>query len=157
MNTYYPKKGDLKEQWFEVNAENQILGRLASRIAAVLRGKTSPRFTPHANMQTHVIVVNAGKIRMTGRKLDDKTYYRHTGWIGGLRKTSPRKLLAEKPTEVLRKAVKGMLPHNRLGNATMKRLRLFAGPTHRHSAQQPIPLVVTKPAKAKAKSEEKDK
>jgi len=149
MKTYYPKKGDIQEQWYVVDAENEVLGRLASRIALVLRGKNSPRFTPHADMGTHVIVVNAEKVRLTGRKMDDKTYHRHTGWIGGLRSTTARKLLEKKPTEVLRKAVRGMLPHNRLGNATMKRLRLFAGPTHDHAAQKPIPLLLTKAAKEK--------
>jgi large subunit ribosomal protein L13 len=149
MKTYYPKKGDIQEQWYVVDAENEVLGRLASRIALVLRGKNSPRFTPHADMGAHVIVVNAEKIRLTGRKMDDKTYHRHTGWIGGLRSTTARKLLEKKPTEVLRKAVRGMLPHNRLGNATMKRLRLFAGPTHDHAAQKPIPLVLTKAVKEK--------
>jgi len=147
MKTYYPKDGDLKEQWFLVNAEGLVLGRLASRIAAVLRGKNDPRYTPYANMQTHVVVINAEKVRMTGRKADSKTYYRHTGWIGGLRSTTPRKLMETDPSEILRQAVWGMLPHNRLGHATMKRLRLFAGPEHNHSAQKPVPIVLNKAEK----------
>ena len=147
MKTYYPKAGDLAEQWFLVDAEGEILGRLASRIAMVLRGKNDPRYTPHANMQTHVVVVNAEKVRMTGRKEDEKEYFRHTGWPGGLKSTTPHKLLSTDPTEILRAAIWGMLPHNRLGHATMKRLRLFTGPEHEHGAQKPVPIVLTKERK----------
>lgn len=149
MKTYYPKAGDIQERWFVVDANDEVVGRLASRIAMVLRGKNSPRFTPHANLRHHVIVINADKVRLTGRKMDEKVYYHHTGWPGGIRSITARALMEKNPTEVLRKAVKGMLPHNRLGNATMTRLRLFAGPEHCHSAQKPEALVVTKAAQRK--------
>lgn len=147
MKTYFPKEGELKEQWFVVDAENQVVGRLASRIASVLRGKNTPRYTPHANMHTHVVVINADKIRLTGRKMTEKAYYHHTGWPGGIRAATPEKLLEKKPTEIVRSAVWGMLPHNRLGHATMKRLRLFAGSEHHHKAQKPKPIVLTKESK----------
>jgi large subunit ribosomal protein L13 len=144
MKTYMLKTEDAKEKWYLVDAEGEVLGRLASRIASVLRGKNSPEFTPHANIRHHVVVVNAEKIRLTGDKWESKVYYHHTGWIGGLKATTPRQLMEKKPTEVLRKAVWGMLPHNRLGHATMKRLRLFAGPEHEHEAQQPVAIKLTK-------------
>lgn len=144
MRTYTPKAGDLKEQWFLVDAKDEVLGRLASRIAMVLRGKNDPRFTPHANMQTHVIVVNADKVKLTGRKLLNKKYYTHSEWVGSLREFTAEKLLARKPTEVLRLAVWGMIPHNRLGHATMTRLRLYAGTEHEHGAQKPVAIELTK-------------
>ena len=137
MKTYMPKADDIKENWHVVDASGQTLGRLASRIAALLRGKNDPRFTPHANMHHHVVVVNTEKIRLTGKKWTDKIYYHHTGWPGGLRAASAQQLHKKKPTELLRKALKGMIPHNRLGNVTMKHLRLFAGPEHDHKAQKP--------------------
>ncbi len=140
MKTFTPKLGDIKEQWFVVDAANQVLGRLASRIALVLRGKNDPRFTPHADMRNHVIVVNADKIRLTGRKWNDKIYHHHTGYIGHLRSESAEHLHQRKPTEILRRAVRGMIPHNPLGNATMTNLRLFAGPEHCHKAQKPVEL-----------------
>ena len=142
--TYSLKAQDAKEQWFVVDAEGLVLGRLASRIAHVLRGKNSPRFTPHANMRHHIVVVNAEKVKLTGKKLSSKVYYRHTGWPGGIRSITAERLLAKRPTEVLRKAVQGMLPHNRLGRAAMKRLRLFAGPDHDHAAQTPEPIQLRK-------------
>jgi large subunit ribosomal protein L13 len=144
MKTYMPKQGDIQEQWFLVDAENQILGRLASRIAALLRGKLTPQFTPHANMRNHVVVINADKVKLTGKKLTDKIYYRHTGWIGHMKSASAGELLEKKPTEVLRHAVRGMIPHTRLGNATMTRLRLYAGGEHEQQAQKPVPVVLTK-------------
>lgn len=140
MKTYAPKQGDIAEKWYVVDAKDQILGRLAARIAAVLRGKRMPTFTPYANMQTHVIVVNADKVRLTGKKLKTKTYYRHTHYPGGLRATTAEQMLQKKPTELLRRAVRGMIPHNRLGSATMKCLRIYAEPTHPHQAQSPEPL-----------------
>jgi large subunit ribosomal protein L13 len=146
MKTYAPKKDDIAEKWYVVDAKDQILGRLAARIAAVLRGKRLPTFTPYANMQTHVIVVNADKVRLTGKKLKTKTYYRHTLYPGGIRSATAEQLLQKKPTELMRHAVRGMIPHNRLGNATMKRLRIYAEPTHPHQAQnpEPLPLVTRK-------------
>ena len=148
MKTYTPKQGDLTEKWYVVDAQDQILGRLAARIAAVLRGKCMPTFTPYANMQTHVIVVNAGKVRLTGKKLKNKTYYHHTLYPGGIRSTTAEQLLQKKPTELVRRAVRGMIPHNRLGSATMKRLRIYAQPTHPHQAQNPEPLqLITRKAR----------
>ncbi|NQU42982.1 50S ribosomal protein L13 [bacterium] len=143
MKTYTPKANDLKEKWFVVDAEGQTLGRLAARIAYVLRGKNTPRFTPHANMHHHVVVVNADKVKLTGKKWDEKMYYRATGWVGNLRQSTARELHAKKPTEMLRLAVKGMLPHTRLGDATMKHLRLYAGPEHPHDAQKPVQVELT--------------
>ena len=130
----------LDEKWYFVDAEDKILGRLASDIAVVLRGKHDPRFTPHANMKTHVIVLNADKIRLTKDKMRTKTYYRHTGWVGGIRSATAEQINARKPGELVRMAVQGMLPKNRLGRATMTRLRIFAGPDHHHQAQKPEPL-----------------
>jgi len=148
VKTYTPKQGDLTEKWYVVDAQDQILGRLAARIAAVLRGKCLPTFTPYANMQTHVIVVNAGKVRLTGKKMKTKTYYRHTLYPGGIRSTTAEQLLQKKPTELVRRAVRGMIPHNRLGSATMKRLRIYAQPTHPHQAQNPEPLqLITRKAR----------
>lgn len=134
------KSHELQEQWYVVDAEGQVLGRLASEIAYVLRGKHMPNYTPHANMRTHVIVVNADKVVLTGDKWVEKKYYRHSNWVGGLREASARELREKKPTELLRIAVWGMLPKNRLGRATMSRLRLYASPEHPHAAQQPQPL-----------------
>ena len=148
MKTYTPKQGDLTEKWYVVDAQDQILGRLAARIAAVLRGKRMPTFTPYVNMQTHVIVVNAGKVRLTGKKMKTKIYYRHTLYPGGIRSTTAEQLLQKKPTELVRRAVRGMIPHNRLGSATMKRLRIYAQPTHPHQAQNPESLqLITRKAR----------
>lgn len=148
MKTYTPKQGDLTEKWYVVDAQDQILGRLAARIAAVLRGKRMPTFTPYVNMQTHVIVVNADKVRLTGKKMKTKTYYHHTLYPGGIRSTTAEQLLQKKPTELVRRAVRGMIPHNRLGSATMKRLRIYAQPTHPHQAQNPEPLqLITRKAR----------
>ena len=130
----------LEEKWFYVDAEGKILGRLASDIAYVLRGKHMTNYTPHANMRTHVIVLNADKVKLTGDKLVDKKYYRHSGWVGGLRETNAGDLLAKKPCEVLRIAIKGMLPKNRLSRVTMTRVRLYSGAEHDHQAQKPDPL-----------------
>ncbi len=144
MKTYSAKAGDIEEQWFVVDAKDQTLGRLASRIAIVLRGKNDPRFSPHVNMRNHVVVINAEKVTLSGKKMTEKKYYWHTGWVGGINETTPAELLEKKPTEVLRKAVWGMLPKNKLGRATMKHLRLFAGPNHTHAAQNPVEINITK-------------
>ena len=138
--TLSAKARDLEETWYMVNAQDKSLGRLASDIAYVLRGKHMPNFTPHINMQTHVIVVNAEQVRLTGNKMKSKRYYRHSGWVGGLRSLTAEQLNARKPGELVRKAVWGMLPKNRLGRDTMRRLRLFAGPEHHHQAQKPQPM-----------------
>ena len=136
------KSQDLEEQWFYVDAEGKILGRLASDIAYVLRGKHMPNYTPHVNMKTHVIVLNADKIRLTGNKWTDKKYYRHSNWVGGLREASAKEVLEKKPEELIQMAVWGMLPKNRLSRVTMTRLRVYAGPDHDHQAQKPQPLPV---------------
>lgn len=130
----------LDEKWFIVDAENQVLGRLASDIASVLRGKNSPAFSPHVNMKHHVVVVNAEKIRLTGKKWADKKYYRHSGYRGGLSEETAEKLHARKPGEIIRLAVKGMLPKNRLAREIMTNIRIYAGPAHPHQAQLPQPM-----------------
>lgn len=142
MRTYMPKPREVEEKWWLVDADRQIVGRLAARIAKVLLGKTRPTFAPHVKNGDFVVVVNAGKVALSGKKLTDKVYYSHTGWPGGVKATTPEKLLAEKPEEVLRKAVWGMMPKTRLGRQLMKRLRIFSGPEHDHAAQQPQPLPV---------------
>jgi large subunit ribosomal protein L13 len=143
MKTFSPKTEELPEKWYLVDAKDKVLGRLASRIASVLRGKNMPAFAPHINMNTHVIVINADKIKLSGKKWSDKIYYRHTQYPGGIRSASARELHEKKPTELVRRAVWGMIPHNRLGRATMKRLRIYAGADHPHKAQQPEPVTLT--------------
>ena len=138
--TWNAKPGELDRRWHLVDAEGQTLGRLATRIADTLRGKDKPQFTPHVDTGDFVVVVNAEKIAVTGKKLDDKMYHRHSGYPGGLRSRSLREQLDRQPTEVLRKAVKGMLPRNRLGRAQIKKLKIYAGPKHPHEAQAPEPL-----------------
>lgn len=130
----------LDEQWYVVDAKDQVLGRLATDITHVLRGKHLPNFTPHVNMRTHVIVLNADKVALTGRKLVDKKYYWHTGYIGGIKEYSAEQLNARHPGDLVRRAVWGMMPKTRLGRASMKRLRIYASEDHPHQAQQPEPL-----------------
>jgi ribosomal protein L13, bacterial type len=125
-----------------VDASDKILGRLASAVAVRLRGKHKAEFCPHLDTGDFIVVVNAGKVRTTGRKLDQKKYYRHSGWIGGLKETNLRDMLATKPEEVIRKAVRGMLPKNRLGRAMLKKLKVYAGEAHPHEAQKPETLDV---------------
>ncbi len=132
--------GEVERKWFVVDAEGMILGRLATRIATVLRGKHKPLFTPHVDVGDFVIVVNAEKIALTGRKKDDKTYFHHTGYIGGMKSVTARELLDTKPDEVIRHAVKGMLPKSRMGAAQLTKLKVYAGPDHPHEAQRPEPL-----------------
>lgn len=138
--TYSAKDSDVPEKWFVVDAEGAILGRLASSVAARLRGKHNPLFTPHVDTGDFVIVINAEKIRLTGNKLIQKKYYRHTGYIGGLKTATAKEVLAKRPEELIRHAVKGMLPKNRLGSQLFKKLKVYAGGEHPHSAQQPEPL-----------------
>lgn len=147
MSTYYPKQGDLKETWCVVDAKGEVVGRVASRIAAVLRGKNEATFHPAVNPQNHVIVLNADKVVFTGKKLRQKKYYRHSGYPGGLREETAGSLLQRKPTEVLRLAVKGMLPKNRLGDALLRNIRIYEGDTHPHQAQLPAEVTLTKKAK----------
>ena len=140
MKTWNAKPGDVEKRWHVVDADGQTLGRLATRIADTLRGKDKPQFTPHVDTGDFVVVVNAEKIAVTGKKLDDKMYHRHSGYPGGLRSRPLREQLERQPTEVLRKAVKGMLPRNRLGRAQLRKLKIYAGPDHPHAAQSPEPL-----------------
>ena len=138
--TFSPKKEDTDQTWFVIDGAGQTVGRLAGFIAERLRGKNLPTFSPHANPNVHIVVTNTSDLIFTGTKMKTKPYYRHTGYPGGIREITAEKLQVKKPGEILRHAVKGMLPHNRLGNALMKNLRLFPGEAHPHEAQQPQPL-----------------
>ena len=140
QRTWNAKPGEVARRWYVVDAEGQTLGRLATRIADTLRGKAKPEYTPHVDTGDFVVVVNAEKIAVTGNKLDQKLYYRHSGYPGGLRSRTLRAQLERRPTEGLRKAVKGMLPRNKLANAQIGKLKIYAGPEHPHSAQSPEPL-----------------
>ena len=140
MKTYSAKPGEIQRDWYVVDAEGQTLGRLATQIAERLRGKGKPQFTPHVYTGDFVVVVNAEKIAVTGNKLEDKLYYRHSGYPGGLRQRPLREQLDRVPTEVLRKAVRGMLPRNRLGRQQLTKLKIYAGPEHPHAAQEPKPF-----------------
>jgi len=135
--TYSAKDSDNQNKWWVVNAEGAILGRLASQIAAALRGKNNPLYTPHADLGDSVVVINAEKIVLTGRKMDQKNYYRHSGYIGGLKTITAKKLIEKRPEDVIRFAVKGMLPKNSLGRRIFKKLKVYAGDQHPHGAQQP--------------------
>jgi len=137
MRTYIPKPDQIDRQWLVVDASNQTLGRLASEIARLLRGKHKASFTPHLDTGDFVVVVNAKRIRLTGKKLDEKKYYRHSGYPGGLRVETAREMLAKHPERVIRAAVWGMLPKNRLGRKLLGKLKVYAGPEHPHAAQQP--------------------
>jgi large subunit ribosomal protein L13 len=140
MKTFNLKAENVERRWYVVDAEGQTLGRLATRIADTLRGKGKPEYTPHVDSGDFVVVVNAEKIAVTGNKLDDKRYYRHSGYPGGLRSRTLREQLERRPTEVIRRAVKGMLPRNRLANRQITKLKVYAGPEHPHQAQNPEPL-----------------
>ena len=140
MKTYSAKPGEVTREWYLVDAEGKTLGRLATQIADTLRGKLKPQYTPHVDTGDFVIVVNAEKIQVTGNKLDQKRYYRHSGYPGGLRSRTLREQLERRPTEVLRVAVKGMLPKNRLARQQITKLKIYAGPEHPHEAQNPKPL-----------------
>jgi large subunit ribosomal protein L13 len=140
MKTWNAKPHEVERRWYVVDAEGETLGRLATRIADTLRGKGKPSYTPHVDTGDFVVVVNAEKVAVTGKKLQQKMYYRHSGYPGGLRSRSLAEQLERRPTEVIRIAVKGMLPRNRLGRAQLGKLKVYAGPEHPHSAQQPEPL-----------------
>ena len=140
MKTYSAKPGEVQRNWWVVDAEGKNLGRLASEIADVLRGKKKPQYTPHVDTGDFVVVVNAQKIAVTGKKLTDKLYRRHSGYPGGLTTESLSHLLARRPNEVLRKAVRGMMPKNRLAAQQLTKLKIYAGPTHPHVAQKPEEL-----------------
>tara|TARA_B100000809_G_C14989776_1_gene477569 strand:- start:370 stop:798 length:429 start_codon:yes stop_codon:yes gene_type:complete len=140
MKTFSAKPQEVQPSWYLVNAEGQTLGRLASQIASRLRGKHKPEYTPHVDTGDYIVVVNAEKIRVTGRKLKDKIYYKHTGYIGNLKKESLEHLMQRAPEKALERAVKGMLPRNPLGRQMFKKLRVFSGTEHSHQAQQPALL-----------------
>ena len=140
MPTPMPKENEIVRNWFLVDAEGQVLGRLATRIATILRGKHKPIFAPHLDVGDHVVVVNAEKIHLTGRKLQDKMYRWHTGYIGGLREVRADTMLRTHPERVIEWAVQGMLPKNRLGRAMAKKLKVYRGTNHPHQAQQPQAL-----------------
>jgi large subunit ribosomal protein L13 len=140
MKTYVPNPNEIEREWYVVDATGQTLGRLAARVARVLRGKHKPIYSPAIDTGDYVIVVNAERIHVTGRKLDQKIYYRHSGYPGGLREITLRNLLQKHPTRVIEYAVRGMLPKNRLGRRMFKKLKVYAGPDHPHAAQRPKPL-----------------
>jgi large subunit ribosomal protein L13 len=140
MKTYQAKKEEVQHQWYLVDAEGKVLGRLATELAKILRGKNKPIYTPHVDTGDFVIVVNAGKVVLTGKKMKDKIYYHHTGHPGGIKEMTAEKLLAKKPTEMIRIAVKGMLPKTSLGRQMIRKLKVYAGAKHPHEAQNPVPL-----------------
>ena len=142
MRTFSAKPAEVQRQWYVVDAQDQVLGRLSSEIARRLRGKHKPEYTPHVDTGDHIIVVNAAQVRATGRKKSDKVYHRTTGYVGNLKSISMEKLLQQAPERVIEIAVKGMLPKNPLGRAMFRKLKVYAGPSHEHAAQQPKPLTL---------------
>ncbi len=146
MRTYSPKPGDVQRQWLVIDAADVVLGRLASQAAILLRGKHKPTFAPHVDGGDFVIVVNAAKVALTGAKREQKMAYRHSGYPGGLRAVSYAELLERNPEKAVEKAVKGMLPHNTLGRAMLRKLKVYPGPEHPHQAQQPVPFEITQVA-----------
>jgi large subunit ribosomal protein L13 len=142
MPTPMPKENEIERKWYVIDAEGKVLGRLATRVATILRGKHKPLFTPHLDVGDHVVVLNAEKVHLTGRKLQNKQYRWHTGYIGGLREVSAEKMLKTHPERVIEWAVQGMLPKNRLGRAMAKKLKVYRGAAHPHQAQQPQALEI---------------
>ncbi len=142
MRTYSPKASEIERSWYVVDAEGLVLGRLATEVARVLRGKHKPTFAPHLDTGDHVVIVNADKVVLTSGKAEAKQVYRHSGYPGGLRSRSYADLLAAKPAEAVRRSVRGMLPKNRLGAQMLRKLKVYAGPNHPHFAQKPRPLVI---------------
>jgi large subunit ribosomal protein L13 len=140
IKTYSPSESDIERRWFVVDATGQRLGQLASRIAVILEGKHKPTYASHMDSGDHVIVLNAGRVDVSGNKLESKVYSRHSGYPGGLRQETLGNLLERRPEEVIRRAVKGMLPHNRLGAQQLRKLKVYSGAEHPHEAQQPEPL-----------------
>ena len=138
MKTFMPKAADITRKWYVVDAEGLALGRVASQVANILRGKNKPIYTPNVDTGDFVIVINCDKVILTGKKLDQKIYYKHSGYVGGLKETKYRKLMAEKPEFALRKAIVGMLPKGPLGRQMAKKLHVFAGAEHNHAAQKPV-------------------
>ena len=144
MKTYFPKKEEIERKWYLIDAEDQPLGRLSTRVADLLRGKDRPDFTPSLDTGVHVVVINACKVRLTGRKLEQKIYYRHSGYPGGLKETTAGELMVKFPERIIQHAVRGMLPKNRLGRAILKKLRVYRDGEHPHAAQNPQPLTINK-------------
>lgn len=140
MPTYSPKASELSRDWYVIDAEGMVLGRLATEVARVLRGKHKPIYTPHLDTGDHVIIVNADKVVLTSGKAEKKMVYRHSGYPGGIRSRTYAQLLDSRPEEAVRRTVRGMIPKNRLGRAQLKKLKVYAGPTHPHAAQKPQPL-----------------
>ena len=143
MRTYSPKSSDITRQWHVIDASDVVLGRLASQVAVLLRGKHKPIFAPHVDTGDFVIVINADKVALSGNKLEQKRAYRHSGYPGGLRSISYGELMEKRPERIVEKAVRGMLPKNSLGRKTLRKLKVYAGPDHPHSAQQPVPFEIT--------------
>ena len=143
MRTYSPKGSDITRQWHVIDASDVVLGRLASQVAVLLRGKHKPIFAPHVDTGDFVIVINADKVALSGNKLEQKRAYRHSGYPGGLRSMSYGELMEKRPERIVEKAVRGMLPKNSLGRQTLRKLKVYAGPDHPHSAQQPVPFEIT--------------
>lgn len=139
MKTYVPKQGAVPKKWYVIDAEGKVLGRVAAEAAKLLRGKHKPEYTPYLDCGDHVIIINAEKARLTGKKAEDKKYYRHSGYPGGLKTVTYRDLVAKHPTRAMLFAVRGMLPRNRLGRKLLKHVRVYAGPDHPHQPQQPEP------------------
>jgi large subunit ribosomal protein L13 len=142
MKTFSAKPAEVKRDWYVVDAEGKTLGRLSTEIARRLRGKHKPEYTPHVDTGDYIVVVNAGKVRVTGNKEQDKVYYKHTGYIGNMKSISLGKLRDRRPALIIETAVKGMLPKNPLGRAMFRKLKVYAGPSHQHQAQQPKPLEI---------------
>ncbi|MDD6204993.1 MAG: 50S ribosomal protein L13 [Firmicutes bacterium] len=144
MKSYVAKPGSVESKWYVVDADGQTLGRMASQVAAILRGKNKPVYTPNVDCGDHVIVINADKVVLTGKKLDQKIYRRHSGYVSGMKETPYRRLLATKPELVVYEAVRGMLPHNSLGRTMIKKLRVYKGAEHNHAAQKPEAIELVK-------------
>ncbi len=142
MKTFSAKPADITRKWFLIDAADQILGRVAVEAARLLRGKHKPAFTPHIDTGDHVVIVNAAKVRLTGKKETEKIYASHSGYVGGKKVETPRKIRARRPELLVEHAVRGMIPHNRLGRAQFRKLHVFAGPGHNHEAQQPEPVTL---------------
>jgi large subunit ribosomal protein L13 len=146
VRTFSPKPSDVQRQWHLIDATDVVLGRLAAQTATLLRGKHKPIYAPHVDTGDFVVIVNAGKVALTGAKRDNKVEYRHSGFPGGIRATSSDELLAKNPRRVVEKAVKGMLPHNTLGRKMLSKLKVYAGPEHPHQAQKPVPYTISQVA-----------
>ena len=150
MSTYSPKASEIERAWHVVDAEGMVLGRLSTEVARLLRGKHKPMFTPHMDTGDHVIVINADKVVLTSSKAESKLVYRHSGYPGGLKSTTYADMLRTKPAEAVRRTIRGMIPKNRLGRQMLTKLKVYAGPTHPHAAQQPQPFAIDHAHAAKA-------